>query len=375
MEDNMAKCGFCFRKFRSEQAVKAHLKHCKRYEVSQSKKACALGTKPKAATTPTATLPLQSIPPIEAPDFSTPLREFEKAMSELSTKQNEPSTPQQQRREIVQAAKTQVIDRYRTPSGQVTDSLRGDAKLAIERGLVSLPLEEFPFEEVLEIAAAIRDGCYAPAFTRQAREATRQRVEAETRKKKELEALGALIRADRRKTIFLQQANNQAHAYCQEKAIIGWAHVSMLADVKSRLEVFLTGDEPILEAQAIVRSVLEARFAEADATLAAAQANATARWHEEIAAVLVLGAVVAAPLLAAWYPTQTLAIFNWLEQTFGYTPGAETDSLTHNASETPPSAASPEARAPIKRRRKDPDAPFSPESPWGNALGGEPAHA
>lgn len=188
-----------------------------------------------------------------------------------------------------------------------------------------------------------------------------------------MEALGALIRADRRKTIFLQQANNQAHAYCQEKAVIGWAHVSMLADVKSRLDAFLTGDEPILEAHEIVRSVLEARFAEA--TLAAARAKATERWYEEVAAVLVLGAVVAAPLLVAWYPTQTVAIFNWLEQTFGYRPGAEAATPTPETAETTPPAASAETRPPSRRRRKDPVAQSSPESPWGNSVGGAPAHA
>jgi hypothetical protein len=37
--------------------------------------------------------------------------------------------------------------------------MRGAAKLAIERELASLPLEELPFEGVLEIAAAIRDSC------------------------------------------------------------------------------------------------------------------------------------------------------------------------------------------------------------------------
>ncbi len=371
----MANCGFCYRRFQSPQAVKAHLKHCKRYEASQSKKACALGTKPKAAATPTATLPAQSIPPIEAPDFSAPLREFEQAMREYSTKQNQPPTPQQRRREICQAAKTQVIDRYRPSSGTVTASMRGSAKMLIERELATLPLEELPFEEVLEIAAAIRDGCYGPAFTRQSREATRQRVEEERRHKKEVEALGALIRADRRKTIFLQQANNQAHAYCQEKAIIGWAHVSMLADVKSRLEAFLTGDEPILEAQAIVRSVLEARFAEADATVAAARAKADERWYEEVAAVLVLGALAGLVVLAIKYPAQALPILNWIERTFGLTPEAEAAAPTPETSAPTSPAASAESRPASKRRRKDPVPPSNPEPLWGNSTGGAPGHA
>jgi hypothetical protein len=125
----------------------------------------------------------------------------------------------------------------------------------------------------------------------------------------------------------------------------------------------------------MVQGVIAARFAEAEATLAAAQAKTTEQWYEEVAAVLVLGAVVAAPLLAAWYPTQTVAIFNWLEQTFGYTPGAEAAAPTPETAETTPPAASAEVRPPIKRRRKDPVAPPGPESSWGNAVGGEPAHA
>ena len=314
----MAQCGFCLRMFQSPQAVKAHLKHCARYKTDKSKKSAALGKQPKAAVTPTATPPVQGSPPVATPDFGAPLREFEKAISELLKKQDAPPTPQQQRRTILQAVKTQVIDRYGTPLGQVTSSMRGTAKMAIERELSTLPLEELEFEEVCELAVAIRDRLYATAFKRQALEAERQQVEKERRQKKEVEALGALIRADRRKKIFIQQASHHAHAYCQEKVIIGWAHLSLLADVESRLEALLTGDEPIMETQAIVQSVLGTRFAEEEATLAAARAKADEQWHEEVAAVLVLGAV--APglvVLSLNYPAQTLAIFNWIERTFG----------------------------------------------------------
>jgi len=367
----MANCGFCHRRFQSPQAVKAHLKHCKRYEASQSKKACALGTKLKAVITTLALPPVQSIPPIAAPDFAAPLREFEKALRESSTKQYAPQTPQQQRRTILQAAKAQVIDQYGTPLGQVTASLRGAAKLAIERELATLPLEELPFEEVLEIAVAIRDAGYVPAFTRQARKATRQRVEDERRHQKEVEALGGLIRADRRKKTLIQQASAQAHASCQEKAITGWAHLSVVGDIESRLEALLTGDEPILEAQAIVRSVLDVRFLEAEATLAAARANADARWHEDVEAVLVLGAVVGLVAFGLhYYPAQMVKIFEWIERTF--TPGAEASAPNPEASKTTPPAASAEALPRSTRRRKDPAAPPGPESPWAPSVG--PAH-
>ncbi len=368
----MAICHPCKEEFGSEQGVKAHMKTCELYQAHKRKKAATLGSLPKAAVTSATVHPN---PPIEAQDFTASLRDLLKSMGEAMTKQDTPQTPQQQRRTILQAAKARVIDQYGTSLGQITASLRGAAKLAIERELASLPLEELPFGEVCEMASAIRDRLYVVTFRQQAREADRLRVEAETRHKKEVETLGALIRADRQKQCFLQQANNQARAYCQEKGIIGWERVSMLSDVKSRLEAFLTGGGPILKDQAIVRSVLEARFAEAEATLAAARAKATERWHEEVAAVLVLGTYLAIPLVAQWYPTQTLAIISWIERTFGHRYGAEAAAPTPEAPAQQPPAANEETRPRTTRRRKYPDSPSSSESPWVNSVGGEPAPA
>jgi len=368
----MAICHPCGEEFGSEQGVKAHMKKCELYQAHKRKKAAALGRLPKAAVT---SAPVQLTPPVEAPDLTAPLRDLVKSMCEAMTKLDTPQTPQQQRRTILQAVKAQVIDQHGTPLGQITASLRGAAKLAFERELTSLALEELPFKEVCEIAAAIRDRTYEPAFTRQARDTERQRVEREKRHKDELEALGALVRADRRKKTLILQANQQAHAYCQEKAIIGWDHLSVLADVESRLEVFLSGDEPILEAQEIVRSVLEARYAEAEATLAAAQAKATERWYEDVTGVLVIGALAGLVVLAIKYPAQALPILNWIERIFGYMPGAEAGAQNPEAPKTDPTAASAESRPRSTRRRKDPDAPSSPESPWGNAVRPEPGHA
>jgi hypothetical protein len=247
--------------------------------------------------------------------------------------------------------------------------------MLIERELATMPLEQFPFEEVLEVAAAIRDRLYESAFRKQAREAERQQAAHEAQRRKQIEELAAGHRADRRKTTLIEQAIGQARARCEAQQIVGWDRLGVLVDIESRLKELLIGGESVPDAQVIIQCVIEARFVEAEAKLAAAQANATERWYEEVAAVLVLGAVVAAPLLAAWYPTQTMAIFKWLEQTFGYTPGAEAATPTPETAETSSPAASAEARPPIKRRRKDPVAPSGPESPWGNALGGAPAHA
>jgi hypothetical protein len=280
-----------------------------------------------------------------------------KLMSELSTKRDAPQTPQQLRRSILQAAKAQTIDQYRSWSGTVTASMRGGAKMQLERELASLPLEDLPFEEVCELAAAIRDQRYVPAFNRQIREADRQRIKREKHHKDELEAVGAWVRAERRKKVLIQQASNQAHAYCQEKAITGWTHLSVLGDIEARLEALLTGDEPILEAQAIVRSVLDARIAQAEATVAAARAKADEQWREEVAAVLVLGVLAGLVVLAFKYPAHTLAILNWIERTFGFAPGPEAGAPNPEASETTRPAASTEARPPAGAGEKTPSRP------------------
>jgi len=349
----MARCNFCKKdKFKSEQGVKSHLKTCDVYLAEKEKKS-ALGSLPQGAA---------------APD--SPSLDIVKLIHAQSPKQEPPPTPQQQRRTILQAVKKQVIDGCWTSSGQVTSSMRGHAKLMIEQTLARLPLEEIGFEEACELAAGIRDRCYAPAFTKQERKAERQRIETAADKKKEIETFGALLRADRRKTMFLQQASQHAHALCQAKKLKGWEKVSVLADVKSRLEVCLTGDEPILEAQAIVRSVLEARFSEAEATLAAAQAIADEHWHREMEAALVLATFAGLVGLSLWYPEQTAAFFNWLERTFGFVPGAKAGTPNSEASGTTSATASAEKQRCNTPQRKDPVMP--PDPPFPYAPSGEP---
>lgn len=357
----MATCNFCKEdRFQSEQGVKAHMKTCERYLAEKAKKArAASGSVPQAAA---------------APDLSAPKLDVVKPIPERSLKQDESSTPLQQRRTILQAVKKRVIDWYVTSLGQVTSSMRGHAKLMIEQILARLPLEEIGFEEASEIAAAIRDRLYASAFTKQEQAGERQRVETAAHKKKEVETLGALLRADRRKTMFRQQASQHAHALCQEKKITGWAHVSVLADVESRLEVFLTGDEPVLEAQAIVRSVLKGRFAEAEATLAAAKTTADEQWHREVEAAFVLATVAGLVGLSFQYPEQTVVFFNWLERSFGFSPRAEAGAPNPEASETTSASASAETRPRSTRRQKypvtPPDPPF-PCAPSGVAMQGQ----
>ena len=252
--------------------------------------------------------------------------------------------------------------------------MRGDAKLLIEQQLTKLPLEELGFEEACEIAAGIRDWLYSSAFSKQELDAERHRVETAAHRKKEVETLGGLRRASRCKTMCCQQARQRAHAFCLENEITGLAYLSVLSDVESRLDVFITGDEPILEGQAIVRSVLESRFAEAEATLAAMRAKADAQWREEVMAALVLGTLVGLITLSLRYPEHTMAFFNWLERTFGIAPGAEAGAPNPEASETTSATASAGTPPRHTRRQKypvaQPDPPF-PCAPSGVAMQGE----
>jgi hypothetical protein len=353
----MATCNFCKEdEFQSEQGVKAHLKTCDRYLAEKAKKATAAsGSMPQAAV---------------AQNLSAPSLDVAKAIQEQSPKQEPTPTPMRERRIILQAVKKRVIDWYVTSLGQVTSSMRGHAKLMIEQTLARLSLEDIGFEETCELAAGIRDRIYASAFTKQEREAERQRVETAAHKKQEVEMFGALLRADCRKTMFRQQANQHAEAFCQAKKITGWAYLSVLADVKSRLEVCLTGDEPILEAQAIVRSVLEDRFSEAEAMLAAAQATADEHWRREMEAALVLATGAGLVGLSLWYPEQTVAFFNWLERTFGFVPGAKAGTSNPEASGTTSATASAETRPPGTSQRKGPVMP--PDPPFSYAPSGEP---
>lgn len=361
----MATCNFCKETYKSEQAVKAHMRGCDEYK--KSKKLAASGSLPKAASMPSVQ------PNVSAgPDCAAPLRAFEMAMHELTTKRNAPPTPQQLRRSILQAVKAQVVDRYQSSSGIVTSTMRGAAKMTIEQQLASLPLEELPFDEVCELAAAIRDRLYAPTFKREAQKVEQQQAEQESRRRKQIEEMAAGHRAAGRKTTLIEQAIDQARARCEAKQLVKYNRFSVLVDIESQLTEFLTGNESIPDSHAIIQTVIDARFLEAEAKQDAARAKADERWYEDLAGFLVLALFLAAPLLALRYPAQALTILNWIEWTFGLNRAAEAGAPNPEASETTPPTANMESRPPSRRRRKY---PIAPPSPWANSEGGEPGHA
>lgn len=371
----MAKCSFCEQKFRSDQAVKAHLRFCSRYQPRGGKQASALGLKPKAGAVVAMEHPLHLGPTVAEPDESSPMRDFIKVMSDAAAKPDQPLSAEQRRRQCLQEIKRQVVDQSGPPHVTVTITMRGAAKATIERELRGMALEELPPEERYEIGAAIRDRVFAPAFKRQAEEAERRDAKKEAQRRADLETFGNLRRADRRKQILIQQASHQAQAYCEKHEITGWAQLSVVGDIEARLGDLLSGDEAITEAKGIVQCVLEARFQEAEATLAAAKAKEDAKWHEDMIGLLVFAGLLAIPLVVQQYPLQAMAFCQWLERTFGLKPAAEPEVQTRAESEPPASATSAEARPSIRRRPKAPASPLCPEPPWGNPFASPPGCA
>lgn len=372
----MAICHFCQRIFHSSQAVRAHLRRCERYHAARQTGLNTLGTMPRQALpkAPRRTTSRPSSAADHAPGAQDPFAPFHDFVKTLSQPQEKPpsqASPQQRRRKILQTAKAQVIDHYRTPLGEVTPAMRGAAKSAIERELAALPLEELPFEEVCELAVTIREQCYLPVFKRQAEEAEHQKAEHEARRRRETEAAAVAHRAERRKTTLIEQAIDQARAICEATSIVGWNRLGVLVNIESRLHEFLTGHESVPEAHAIIQTVLNARFAEAEAKQDAAQAKKDDKWREEMTALLVLGALAGLVVLALKFPAYTLAILDWIGRTFGFTPGTEAGAPNPGASETAPSAANTESKPPSGRRRTSPPSPLSPELFSGNPVGPE----
>jgi len=304
--------------------------------------------------------------PQASPVGSNPLSESFTSVFKAAFNLKEPQSPLQRRRVLLQEIKEQVISLYCTSKGSVTTAMRGAAKTAIERELSTVPLEELSPEELYEMGAAIRDRVYDPLFEKQTQAAERHHAEHQARSRKERLELGALHRAHRQKSTLIDQASGHANAMCEAKQIIGWDRLSVLCDINTRLHEFLTGEEPITEAQATIQTVLDTRFAEVDATLAAARTKQDAKWREEMQGLLVLCGVIALPVLAVKYPDQVLPIISWIECTFGQTASGTASTAKASSQDTSTSGGSSERP---RRRRK---APPPPSSEWGNPFAAGP---
>lgn len=306
-----ARCSFCGRPFRNQQAVRAHLKACPYYRHL-----------PKAVLPSTGSVPgtprVRSSTPV--PDLTRePLPEAERPRPPASR-----STPhaadgvvrQFLRRAAIQAVKTAVLDSWWSLRHRVPAEIKAQALAAIERELSRLPTDELPRSELVTMAEGIRDRIYAPVLAAQQRareEETRQqaqtlqrplrmaagarhatrwlgqhpeldgltRIDLERRVRQALdreldgsesdadvetrveeileEALKPIQKARRqtvRRELIAHGIEYAAQELAQEEELTPWERASTERDVKLALEDEITGTESEHDVEALVDDVL-----------------------------------------------------------------------------------------------------------------------
>jgi hypothetical protein len=363
----MHTCQFCGRPdLASQQSVYAHLKHCDLYQQQKKKKNAALGTSlrqslPKAHDNETKS---SVVPPLLGPSSTDPFAQFmgmlHGAGFPSSKSIHVDETPLQQRRRLLQTAKSQVVDQYWGVPGTITAEMRAAAKLTIEHELRNEVLEEWAPEEVNEVAAGIRDRIYTSFLHQQEQNARRAQTVEERKSRAQVDALRKEIERAKKKTAFIDEGLRRIGAWLKMRSCAPLEQLVVLAEVRTQFDVAFTGAETLSEAQAAIDSVLKARIAEWDA----AEARRAAKWQEEwsdlavaVAGLIALGVMyLKAPELVLWI----LKVF-WPDQT--ESPGP-TDKPPTQAAGQPGDEATPSP--PIRRVRRSPTSatPKPPPSPF-----------
>ncbi len=146
-------CHFCHRQFKSDQAVKAHLKYCPKrppktpaHSPSNQKEGFH---RPSQNSGTTHQNNDENPPPSQEPHPFT-ANAYPEVFAMLKNQDGplDASPIHERRRALVQAVKKVVVDEYFSPTGTVTSTMRVEVKQAIEKQLLDLPLEEWPFSEI-----------------------------------------------------------------------------------------------------------------------------------------------------------------------------------------------------------------------------------
>jgi hypothetical protein len=367
----MKKCNFCERQdFASRQSVYAHLKWCRAYRQHKHKRNTALGTSlrqavPKAPVHETIPSPVQSPPlPPPADPFAAIIEALQRGKSLSPNVGDTQETPQQKRRRLLQAAKSQVVDHYRSFTGTVTAEMRAAAKLTIERELRNEPLEELPSPEVSELAGGVRDRIYT-AFLRRQEQDARRTKEVEERKRitqgederMQRDAERTQQERRKRKAAILDEARRRAVRLLKTRSRKPLEPLQAMEDVCTQLDEALTGAEPLSEAYAAIEALLQARVAEWDASDAAREAKRQEEWWELATGVVVLIVLV---VLCVKAPE----ILNWLLKIFSPEPTPNSGATGKPTGEAPcPPSGEPTPVRPVRRIRRPPPPPGSPLSP------------
>ena len=159
-----ARCRFCGRTFRNQQAVRAHLKACASYrqlpKAAVPSKGSVPGTRRGDSSTPMLGVTQEAMPAAERPRRPAP---------RPSPHAADGAVRQFLRRAAIQAVKTEVLDSWASRRHPVPAEIKAKALAAIELELSRLPADELPRSELVTIASGIRDRIYAPVLAAQQR--------------------------------------------------------------------------------------------------------------------------------------------------------------------------------------------------------------
>jgi hypothetical protein len=174
-----ARCNFCGRTFRNQQAVRAHLKACPAYRHLPKAAVPSIGSAPGTSrvrpSTPVPPLTREPMPAAERPRRQAP---------RPAPGADDGALHQVLRRAAIQAVKNKVIDSWWSLGHTIPPETKAQALAAIERELSRLPTHDLPRSELVTIAEGIRDGIYGPVLAAQQRareEEDRQRAQARQR--------------------------------------------------------------------------------------------------------------------------------------------------------------------------------------------------
>ena len=354
----MYTCNFCKREdFPSRQSFNAHCRWCAPYLQHKQEQKTASGT-PLRQAVPQAQ-PHQAtaslIPPNPLPHPNDPFAPFNKILQDLGVSRPDiggpQETPQQQRRRVLQAAKRHARDHSWSFTGTVTTEMRAAATLAIEHELRNEPLEEWPVQEVNDLAGGIRDRIYNAFRRRQEKEAQRTRDADDRARADQRNDARTHIERRKKKAAYIDEAQRRLVTCFKTRALSPRQRFQALADVLAQLDEILTGAEPLSEAYAAIEAVLQARMAEWDAYEAAKEAKQQAEWWD-------LATVVGVVIVLGYLYVKAPEMLQWLLRIL-YPEPAEDSASTQTPTPEAPSHASDEHMPPrpIKRMRRPAQSP------------------
>ncbi len=296
-----ATCSFCDRRFRNQQAVRAHLRFCDAYRQGSQASVPSKGTVPKA---PVARRPfIANRPPrggalgsgrtrpriprldrAEAHDFNeheaadqewaAPAAERQRrdlqheeitrrweqareaarlrAQHEAEARARREAAEREareQRRRIIQRVKQRVIREQRPLGYTIPAETEARALDAIERDLSRRPVEDLPESELVTIAEGIRDPIYQPVTRAQdrAREAEEEK-QTLARRRTELIDFGVAY---------------AGRELSQEHDVDGWTRLTIAQRVKQTLEQEIDGSESEADVRALADEVVDRELEDA----------------------------------------------------------------------------------------------------------------